>query len=101
LKQAGNLHNIWFTHDAHIFYLNGIVNIQIRLIWGTENPNFHLAALLQSTKCTIWCALSSVCTVDKMLLRENVNYIPYGAFLEETHILYFYKGVDIRLSLTT
>jgi hypothetical protein len=89
LKEAGNLHNIWFTNEAHIFYLIGIVNIQIRLTWGTENPNFHEDALRQPTKCTVWCALSSVGTVDKMLLGENVNSVPYGAFLEETHIPFF------------
>lgn len=67
------------------------MNIQIRLTGGTENPNLHEDALLQPTKCTFWCALYSVGTLDKMLLGKNVNSVPYGAFLEEAHIL-FYRG---------
>ena len=49
---------VWFSDEAH-FYLDGYVNKQYCLIWGSEHPHFEVDRSLYPLRITVWCAMST------------------------------------------
>ena len=50
--------NGWFSDEAH-FHLNGYINSNNNVYWGTSPPQEVLQRPLHSSKVTTWCAMNS------------------------------------------
>ncbi|GBM80833.1 hypothetical protein AVEN_219580-1 [Araneus ventricosus] len=63
---------IWFTDEAH-FHLNGFVNKQNWIFWGSENPHLCEGRPLHLPKVTAWVAVCSRGIIDPFFMRETIS----------------------------
>ena len=57
MEKEGDWINVWFSDEAH-FYLEGYVNSNNCVFWGTEPPQEVLQQPFHSSKVTAWCAIN-------------------------------------------
>ena len=80
-----NVSDIWFSDEAH-FYLDVYVNKQNWRFWGSENPYLVVERSLQSTRITVWVALSSQDIIGPIPIDGNITANLYTGILEDSFV---------------
>lgn len=72
-KQAADPYyedGIWYTDEAHC-HINGYINSQNAIHWGSEKPDEVAEKQSHPQKVTIWCAVSSAGVLGPYFYEEN------------------------------
>lgn len=64
------LNLLWTSDEAH-FHLEGKVNSETNVFWGTSRPNEVATTPLHSLKCTVWAAISARDIIKPMFFKES------------------------------